>query len=217
MAAAAPVGSNKYGMEAEFFTRGQIGDADTRGGSMVQKHLEKLQVEKENVSLGELSHLMPQFGAAVRVVALQETNWDVPTAAAMLGRFEKDYVEELKNIEKKRSKKSSKSKKKSKKGSKEKSKRKHSSKNKDKKHKKEKDRKRKSSGGKAKKEEKPTTFGGAENFGRFGLIKEADATNKHPNFTARLILNNLFAYQAKATNKHPEFTALLIPNNPFAY
>ena len=60
--------------------------------------MEKLQVEKENQALGALTEMMPHMGAAVRVVALQECNWDVETAMSMLQRFAADYDNDLKVI-----------------------------------------------------------------------------------------------------------------------
>lgn len=66
----------------------------------VSKHLEKLQVEKEELAMEKLAALMPQLGAPVRVVALQESQFDVEAAVTILRRFSTEHEESLKSLHK---------------------------------------------------------------------------------------------------------------------
>lgn len=66
----------------------------------VSKHLEKMQAEKENMAIEKLSALMPQMGAAVRVVALRQAVFDVDTAVGLLRRFHTENEEALKALQK---------------------------------------------------------------------------------------------------------------------
>ncbi|KAJ9510526.1 hypothetical protein QJQ45_015993 [Haematococcus lacustris] len=99
----AAVGSNQFGLDAQLFTRGTGEDRD-RGGSMVQRHQEKLQEEKENLSILKLASLMPQLGAAVRVLALREAVYDVDTAVSVLKSFQTHNDEAVKSILQRRKK-----------------------------------------------------------------------------------------------------------------
>jgi hypothetical protein len=47
------------GLDANLFTRGGA-DAKPRGESLVQRHMDKLQQEKEDLALTKLAALMPQ-------------------------------------------------------------------------------------------------------------------------------------------------------------
>lgn len=87
---------------AEIFTRGQPGDLDKRGESMVQKHAEKMAAEKETQALEKLNALLPQIGLAAKVHALQETQWNVDEALMMLRRFLSANMEKLSALHKKR-------------------------------------------------------------------------------------------------------------------
>eukprot|EP00877_Chromochloris_zofingiensis_P010773 jgi/Chrzof1/594/Cz01g21190.t1 len=89
---------------ATLFTRGQPGEADNRGESMVQKHLEKLQQEKEVAALEKLAALMPQMGSMVRALALAECGWDVDEALGMLRQFQVSHLDKLDALSKKRKK-----------------------------------------------------------------------------------------------------------------
>jgi len=75
---------------------------EDRGSSMVRKHYEKLQQEKENAAMGKLHGLMPQLGFLVRALALQETDWNVEKAALLLRRFQLANTNTLNQLHKKR-------------------------------------------------------------------------------------------------------------------
>ncbi|MEW5303490.1 MAG: hypothetical protein WDW36_006176 [Sanguina aurantia] len=96
------VGQNQFGLDAEMYTRGKAGMADTRGESMVQKHKEKLQKEKEAAGMFALDQLMPHFSSAVRELTLQESHWNVEAACKMLKHFAHGKEELLKPLQKKR-------------------------------------------------------------------------------------------------------------------
>lgn len=86
------------------FTRGQPGEEDKRGESMVQKHKEKLQQEKENLAMAKLQALMPQVGSMVRALALAESNWSVEEALGVLKRFHGAHADKLADLQKRRRK-----------------------------------------------------------------------------------------------------------------
>ena len=87
---------------AELFTRGGPGQAENRGPSMVAKHADKIQKEKEARALDKLLLLLPRLSSAVHAVALQECNWDEETALQMLRRFQSEKSKELEDILKER-------------------------------------------------------------------------------------------------------------------
>ncbi|KAL6758148.1 hypothetical protein V8C86DRAFT_3018434 [Haematococcus lacustris] len=207
----AAVGSNQFGLDAQLFTRGTGEDRD-RGGSMVQRHQEKLQEEKENLSILKLASLMPQLGAAVRVLALREAVYDVDTAVSVLKSFQTHNDEAVKSILQ-RSKKSRKDR-----SSKKRGKNSKSSNSKDKRKKKKKhrqpDKEEKKSKGRGKKNKKtqrskdaeetdsedldgalarPKSLTASDNFGRFGIIRETDSLAKRSEFT-------LWAMEVKKVN-----------------
>ena len=80
------------------FNRGPT--QDERGESMVQKHMEKLQIEKENYSMEKLGALMPQLGGMVRALALAETGWNIEQALDLLRRFYANHADKLKTMNK---------------------------------------------------------------------------------------------------------------------
>ena len=86
--------------QVQMFTRGQPGDADTRGESLVQKHLNKVQQELEDVAMGKLAALMPQMGDMVRALALSKVNWDVDAALGMLRQFQVANLDHLNALSK---------------------------------------------------------------------------------------------------------------------
>eukprot|EP00887_Chlorella_sp_A99_P003746 scaffold7.g3746.t1 len=90
--------------DAQLFTRGGPNMPDNRGQSMVAKHLEKQQKEKENKAMEKLKLLAPQLGPAVRAMALQECDWSEDKAVVMLRRFQVGTVEELLKLQKERKK-----------------------------------------------------------------------------------------------------------------
>ncbi|CAL5224724.1 g7456 [Coccomyxa viridis] len=67
------------------FTRG--GASDDRGESMVQKHAEKLQQEKEERCMSSIKGELPNISPAVLALALQEARWDVPAAMQLVSIF----------------------------------------------------------------------------------------------------------------------------------
>jgi len=71
---------------------------------MVQKHIEKLQAEKEAAALEQLSALMPGVGPQVRVLALKEAQFSVDAAVNLLRAFQTQNDEQLKAIQKRRKK-----------------------------------------------------------------------------------------------------------------
>ncbi|PSC69161.1 RNA-binding 25 [Micractinium conductrix] len=86
----------------ELFTRGGRDAPDTRGLSMVAKHLEKQQKEKEQRAMERLHLLLPALGPTVRAIALQECNWDEERALTMLRRFQVAKTDELSKLHKER-------------------------------------------------------------------------------------------------------------------
>ncbi|KAI7841757.1 hypothetical protein COHA_004623 [Chlorella ohadii] len=88
----------------ELFTRGGPNVPDNRGQSMVAKHLEKQQKEKEARAMERLHLLLPALGPTVRAVALQQCNWDEEKALTMLRRFQVAKADELSKLHKERRK-----------------------------------------------------------------------------------------------------------------
>lgn len=75
---------------------------DARGQSMVAKHADKLQQEKEERAMAKLAALMPRLSKATHAVALQECGWDDELASAMLRQFESAKAQELGVLREKR-------------------------------------------------------------------------------------------------------------------
>ena len=86
----------------ELFTRGGLDAPDTRGLSMVAKHIDKLQKEKEQRGMDKLGLMLPQLSAATHAIALQECNWDEEKAVSMLRLFVDTKSEELHKLDKER-------------------------------------------------------------------------------------------------------------------
>ncbi|PNH09503.1 hypothetical protein TSOC_003861 [Tetrabaena socialis] len=102
---ASAVGQNALGIDANnFFTRGTAGQTDNVGKSMVQRHAEQMQLEKEQTALQKLGILLPQLGFFSRLLALRETKWDVDKALVILRRFVAENDLALKALQKKRKK-----------------------------------------------------------------------------------------------------------------
>lgn len=98
---ATTVGTNALGIDANnFFTRGAAGQTDNVGKSMVQRHAEQMQLDKEKNALQKLSILLPQLGFFSRVMVLRETNWDVDKALPLLRRFVAENDLKLKSLQK---------------------------------------------------------------------------------------------------------------------
>ena len=77
------------------FTRGAMDAPDLRGDSMVTKHLEKLQQEKEKQGFAKMQTLHPSIGPTVCAIALEETEWEVEAAHELLSRFEEENKERI--------------------------------------------------------------------------------------------------------------------------
>ncbi|KAF5842617.1 hypothetical protein DUNSADRAFT_6086 [Dunaliella salina] len=211
------VGTNKLGMQAGLFTRAQT--ADNRGESMMAKHQNALQQEKEDQAMDQMVTMLPHLGPAVKALALRETAFSVQDAVRMLELFQSQNQERLSAIHKRRaelksaeekaakdtqrggdedsasgsssggsesesdsgngsdSDHSTKKRKHKHSKSSHKKKAKHNKKEKKaKKHKHSKHKKHKRSK-KAEEEAKP-----ADNYGRFGIIREVDASTKRSEF-----------------------------------
>ncbi|KAG2450160.1 hypothetical protein HYH02_000262 [Chlamydomonas schloesseri] len=216
---AAAVGSNALGIDANnFFTRGTAGQTDNVGKSMVQQHAERMQQEKEQNSLQKLAVLLPQLGFFSRLMALQETDWDVDRALGLLRKFVAENDLKLKAIHKKRKKVQREIEKEeepssSSGGSGSSSDDGGSDSGSDseggerKKRRRDKDRKRSGSGSKKKRskdkdkkkkrrgQDKPAakTLTHSEDFGKYGIIREADAYAKRNEFI-------LWALEVKKTD-----------------
>jgi hypothetical protein len=93
--AGAVVGSNAFGLDSDLYTGTRNND---RGGSLVERHREKMQAELEDIAMQKLAALMPQMGAAVRVAALQETEWSVDMAVTLLRKFHTESEELLRGL-----------------------------------------------------------------------------------------------------------------------
>ncbi|KFM23580.1 hypothetical protein F751_2839 [Auxenochlorella protothecoides] len=159
----------------ELFTRGGPDMADNRGQSMVAKHLDKLQKNKEDAAVAKLKALMPHVGPVAREMALQECGWDTERALALLRKFALSNAQELSTIQKvvksdddnRRSKKHGKS-------SKKRDGKRHSSSKSKKKHK----HKRSRSGS----EDRPPKGAVGSEYGKHGIIRETDMYAKRPEF-----------------------------------
>jgi len=178
----------------------------------MERHQENQQKEKEDFSSAKLAVLMPQFGALLRDQVLTEALFDLDTAVKMLQTFQIKNDEVLKALQKKRRKlketeeevvreateralreqKEARGKEASSSGSSSGSegsdddvrrKRKDKKgKKKGKKERRDKDKKKVSRHGKDKKKDKPKELTTSENFGRYGLLREVDASTKRDEF-----------------------------------
>ncbi|KAK9905919.1 hypothetical protein WJX75_008954 [Coccomyxa subellipsoidea] len=61
--------------------------ADDRGESMVQKHTERLQKEKEEAAMSQIKEELPSISPAVLALALQEAQWEVVPAIQLVQMF----------------------------------------------------------------------------------------------------------------------------------
>ena len=80
------------------FTRGAMDAPDLRGDSMVTKHLEKLQQEKEKNSFAMIQALHADVGPTICALSLEETGWDVDVASALLKRFKAENEDKLRKL-----------------------------------------------------------------------------------------------------------------------
>lgn len=86
------------------YTRGQPGEADNRGESLVQKHMDLMQQQKEAAAMDKLRQLMPQLGDMVRALALSKAEWDIDQAVAMLRSFQVSHLDKVNTLNKRRKK-----------------------------------------------------------------------------------------------------------------
>lgn len=96
------VGTNQFGLDSNLYTRGKPGEADKRGESMVLRHAEKLQQEKEEAALRQLADALPNLGTKVKVVALTQMDWEVNETIDLLRHFCAANVDKLRELHKKR-------------------------------------------------------------------------------------------------------------------
>ena len=156
------------------FTRGQPGDADTRGESMVSKHLAKQKATAEADALAALTRSVPGLSETMLRAALEACDWDVAAAQAHLH----EYLASAGGGSKREGSSGSSSESDSGSRSGRKRRRKDEKKSKrDKHHKKSKRAK------KERKEERrrPAAIGDGQ-FGKYGVIKETDMWEKQPEF-----------------------------------
>jgi hypothetical protein len=66
----------------------------------VQKHLARLQAEKERAALDQIKGAFADMPEAVLVVALQEASWDLSQATHLLNAFQTERAGELAQIRK---------------------------------------------------------------------------------------------------------------------
>jgi hypothetical protein len=164
----AAVGTNAFNLDASLYTGTRNND---RGGTLVEKHREKIQVEMEDAAISKLQLLCPQIGAAARVVALRETSWNVEAALGLLSAFISQNEEKLLPLQKRRKTLLDQIMEDKEDGS--------SSDDGKKRSKKKRSRKEKKSK-RSSKDKKPKKAG--EEYGRFGIIRETDAATKSNEF-----------------------------------
>jgi hypothetical protein len=183
------------------FTRGAPGDADTRGESMVSKHLARQKAASEADALAALARALPGTSESLLRTSLEACAWDADAAAAQL----RDFLASTGGAAKRAapeggrgggggSSSSGSSSGSSDDGSSDDSdggaKRKRHGKERDKKSKrskKEKREKHKKKTKRTKKERKePAARGaiGAAQFGKYGIVKETDQWEKQPEFNS---------------------------------
>ena len=77
------------------FTRGAMDAPDLRGDSMVTKHLEKIQQEKEKNAFAKVQALHPSMGPTICAIALEEAAWEADEAHQLLTRFAAENQEKI--------------------------------------------------------------------------------------------------------------------------
>jgi len=162
------------------FTRGQPGDADTRGESMVVKHLAKQKAAAEAEALAGLGRSVPGLSEVMLRAALEACDWDVSAAQVHLREYLASTAGGKRNDS---SGSSSESDSGSRSGGR---KRKRHGKD-EKKSKKDKHHKKSKRAKKERKEERkeerkrPAAIGDGQ-FGMYGVIKETDLWEKQPEY-----------------------------------
>lgn len=84
------------------YTRGGPGEGDNRGATLVEKHNERMQQERENMALEKLAALMPSLGSKLRAFVLTKADWDVDAALSLLRSFQVAQLDKFNAITKKR-------------------------------------------------------------------------------------------------------------------
>ena len=158
------------------FTRGQPGDADMRGESMVQKHIAKQKATAEADALAALARSVPGLSETMLRAALEACDWGVAAAQAHL----QEYLASSGGGGK-RDASSSGSSSESDSGSRSGRKRRRKE---EKKSKRGKHHKKSKRAKKERKEERrrPAAIGDTQ-FGKYGIIKETDLWEKQPEFS----------------------------------
>eukprot|EP00193_Tetraselmis_chui_P003773 CAMPEP_0177757308 /NCGR_PEP_ID=MMETSP0491_2-20121128/3572_1 /TAXON_ID=63592 /ORGANISM="Tetraselmis chuii, Strain PLY429" /LENGTH=368 /DNA_ID=CAMNT_0019272947 /DNA_START=155 /DNA_END=1261 /DNA_ORIENTATION=+ len=80
------------------YTRGEPGAPDTRGESMVERHQRKIKAEREAGAHAMMKVLLPDAGPALRTLALENCDWDVDRAKALIKRFREVKANELSKV-----------------------------------------------------------------------------------------------------------------------
>eukprot|EP00892_Ulva_mutabilis_P000864 jgi/Ulvmu1/10779/UM069_0013.1 len=181
------------------------------GESMVKKHHDKLQAEKEAAGIAKLQATLPELSKPVLAYALQDSQLDAEKALLVLRQFQSESFDELSAIQRRRkdlrargrgksrrrtsvspvsgseSESSEDRRRERSRKSKHKKSSKHSreksKKDKHRKHKKEK-RSKRSRHSPREDDDMPSKRGRPLEFGSFGIIREADYTAKRPEFAA---------------------------------
>lgn len=169
----AAVGTNAFNLDAATLYTGTRNNVD-RGGTLVERHREKIQAEMEDSAMQKLQLLCPMLGAAVRVMALKTTGWNVEASLGLLRTFESQNEEKLHPLQKKRKKIMEQIKD-------EASARDHDDSADEKRSKKKRSSEKRSKSKSKKEKSKPKPKAGEE-YGRFGIIRETDAAAKSNEF-----------------------------------
>mmetsp|Transcript_13660 Transcript_13660/g.35083 ORF Transcript_13660/g.35083 Transcript_13660/m.35083 type:complete len:373 (-) Transcript_13660:283-1401(-) len=82
------------------YTRGEPGAPDTRGESMVERHQRKIKEEREAGAHAMMKVLLPDAGPALRTLALENCDWDVDRARALIKRFREVKASDLSSLKK---------------------------------------------------------------------------------------------------------------------
>ena len=84
--------------EAMVYTRGDAGTTVGGGPSMVEKHRSKLQMAKQEISIGKMKALFPNMRHRILEEALKVNDWAVEGALSLVEGFLSSCSEDLKGI-----------------------------------------------------------------------------------------------------------------------
>jgi hypothetical protein len=169
------------------FTRGAPGDADTRGESMVVKHLARQKAALEADALAAMARSLPGTSEAMLRAALEACDWDADAAAAQLREFRAAAAPAggAKRSAPDCSGSSSSDGSSSDSGSGRKRSKKEKREKKSKRSKKEKHKSKKASRDKKERKAAPALGAiSAAQYGKYGIVKETDMWEKQPEFNA---------------------------------